>query len=80
MYIAVSFPDTFFYPAETIGNHLLAEAVLSSWRELDLALSLMIGVRPQANPALRLAGDAVGRADSRFLEIFAARFRRVVSW
>src|SRR5258707_12486498 len=63
MYMAVSLPDTFFYPAETLGNHLLAEAVLPSCRELNLPICLMIGVRLQANPALRLAGDAVGRAD-----------------
>src|SRR5258708_13026954 len=63
MYMAVSLPDTFFYPAETLGNHLLAEAVLPSCRELDLPISLMIAVRLQANPVLRLAGDAVARAD-----------------
>ena len=74
MYMAVSLPDTFFYPAETIGNHLLAEAVLPSCRELDLPLSLMIGVRLQANPELRLAGDAVGRADLRSLENLCRAF------
>src|SRR5260370_12840627 len=68
MYMAVSLPDSFFYPAETLGNRLLVEAVLPSCRELDLPLSLMIGGHPQANPALRLAGDAVGRADLRSLE------------
>jgi hypothetical protein len=74
MYMAVSLPDTFFYPAETLGNHLLTNAVLPSCRELDLPLSLMIGVRPQANPALRLAGDAVGRADLRLLENLCRTF------
>jgi hypothetical protein len=67
-YMAVSLPDTFQFPAETIGNKLLTEAVLPSCRELDLPLSLMIGVRLQVNPRLRLAGDAVGRADMRALE------------
>ena len=74
MYTAVSLPDSFFYPAETLGNRLLVEAVLPSCRELDLPLSLMIGVRPQANPALRLAGDAVGRADLRSLENLCRTF------
>jgi hypothetical protein len=74
MYMAVSLPDTFFYPAETLGNHLLVEAVLPSCRELDLPLSLMIGVRLQANPALRLAGDAAGRADLRSLENLCRTF------
>ncbi len=74
MYMAVSLPDAFFYPAETLGNYLLADAVLPSCRELDLPLSLMIGVRPQANPSLRLAGDAVGRADLRSLENLCRTF------
>lgn len=68
VYMACSLPDTFQFPAETIGNRLLREAVLPACRELNLALSLMIGVRKQVNPRLRLAGDAVGRADLRSLE------------
>jgi hypothetical protein len=67
-YMAVSLPDTFAYPQETVGNRLLTEAVLPACRELRLPLSLMIGVRKQVNPRLRLAGDAVGRADLRALE------------
>ena len=74
MYMAVSLPDTFIYPAETVGNRLLAEAVLPACLELDLPLSLMIGVRLQANPALRLAGDALGRADLRCLENLCRTF------
>lgn len=74
MYMAVSLPDTFLYPAETVGNHLLAKAVLPACVELDLPLSLMIGVRLQVNPALRLAGDAVGRADLRSLENLCRTF------
>ena len=68
VYMAVSLPDTFRYPEDSIGNKLLVEAVLPCCRELDLPLSLMIGVRNQVNPALRLAGDAVGKADLRALE------------
>jgi hypothetical protein len=74
MYMAVSLPDSFLYPQETIGNTLLTEAVLPACRELDLPLSLMIGVRLQVNPDLRLAGDAVGRADLRSLENLCRSF------
>jgi hypothetical protein len=73
-YMAVSLPDAFAYPAETIGNRLLTEAVLPACRELGLSISLMIGVRPQVNPALRLAGDAAGRADLRSLENLCRTF------
>jgi hypothetical protein len=73
-YMAVSLPDTFEYPEDTVGNRLLREAVLPTCRELNLPLSLMIGVRKQINPRLRLAGDAVGRADLRSLENLCHEF------
>jgi len=74
VYMAVSLPDSFQYPQATVGNRLLKEAVLPACRETDLPLSLMIGVRKQVNPALRLAGDAVGRADLRALENLCREF------
>ena len=73
-YMAVSLPDTFQYPQDTVGNRLLREGVLPTCRELNLPLSLMIGVRKQVNPSLRLAGDAVGRADLRSLENLCHEF------
>src|SRR6202790_4990295 len=74
VYMAVSLPDTFAYPQNTVGNRLLTEAVLPACRELEIPLSLMIGVRKQVNPALRLAGDAAGRADLRALENLCREF------
>ncbi|OLB20966.1 MAG: glucuronate isomerase [Acidobacteriales bacterium 13_2_20CM_55_8] len=74
VYMAVSLPDTFQFPADTIQSKMLAEAVIPSCREFDLPLSLMIGVRLQVNPRLRLAGDAVGRADLRVLENLCRTF------
>lgn len=74
LYMACSLPDTFEYPDETVGNRLLKEAVLPACRELDLPLSLMIGVRRQVNPRLRLAGDTVGKADLRALENLCREF------
>lgn len=68
VYMAVSLPDTFQFPEDSAQGRLLREAVLPSCREFDLPLSLMIGVRRQVNPKIRLAGDAVGRADLRSLE------------
>jgi hypothetical protein len=65
VYMAVSLEDTFRFPDESITSKILREAVLPSCREFDLPMSLMIGVRRQVNPAIRLAGDAVGRADLR---------------
>ena len=68
IYMAVSLPDTFQFPEQSVRGRLLAEAILPSCREFGIPLSLMIGVRYQVNPALRLAGDGVGRADLRAVE------------
>ena len=68
IYMAVSLPDTFNFPEETIQSRILSDAVLPACREFELPLSLMIGVRYQVNPRIRLAGDGVGRADLRAVE------------
>lgn len=68
VYMAVSLPDTFQFPDNSARGKILREAVLPSCREFNLPLSLMIGVRRQVNPKLRLAGDGAGRADLRALE------------
>jgi len=68
VYMAVSLSDAFRYPEDSVLSRILSEAVLPTCRELDLPMSLMIGVRKQVNPRLRLAGDAVGRADLVALE------------
>src|SRR5438045_1848494 len=74
VYMAVSLPDTFNFPEDTIQSRVLSDAVLPSCRELDIPLSLMIGVRYQVNPRIRLAGDAVGRADLRAIEHLCRSF------
>ena len=74
VYMAVSLPDRFTFPEDTIQSRVLSDAVLPSCQELDLPLSLMIGVRYQVNPRIRLAGDAVGRADLRAIEHLCRSF------
>lgn len=63
VYLGVSLPDDFAYPEDSARGKLLKEAVLPACKEHNIALSLMIGVRRQVNPALKLAGDGLGRAD-----------------
>ena len=48
--------------------------MLPACREFDLPLSLMIGVRYLVNPALKLAGDAAGKADLRAVERLCAGY------
>lgn len=73
-YMAVSLPDTFQYPLDDARTRLLAEAVIPACLDRRIPLSLMIGVRRQVNPAIRLAGDAAGRADLRSIENLCAQF------
>jgi len=68
VYMAVSLTDDFQFPEDSVQGKILSRAILPSCREFDIPLSLMIGVRRQVNPRIRLAGDAVGKADMRALE------------
>ena len=74
VYLAVSLPDTFRFPAADVRTKLLAGAILPACRDLKVPISLMIGVRRQVNPALRLAGDAAGKADLLALETLCREF------
>ena len=67
-YVAVSLPDTFKYPEATVRNTLIDEVVLPTCLQHDLPMALMIGVRRQVNPRLKLAGDGVGCADLKSLQ------------
>ncbi len=74
VYMACSLPDTFEYPEDSLRGRLLKEAVIPSCGEFNIPLSLMIGVRYQVNPAIRLAGDAVGKANLRAVEHICVEF------
>ena len=63
LYLAVSLPDEFAWPAENTRARLIRDVVLPACREHRLPFAMMIGVRRSVNPALRDAGDALGRAD-----------------
>ena len=63
LYLAVSLPDSFRYPEDSLTGKLIAEAVVPVCRETGLPFALMVGVKRLLNPALKLAGDGVGRSD-----------------
>ena len=63
VYLAASLPADFRFPDDDMRNRLLREVVLPVAKDHGLALTLMIGVRRGVNPALREAGDGVGKAD-----------------
>lgn len=72
LYMAVSLPDDFNFPASDARDRIIREAVLPAAREHELPFAVMIGVRRNVNPALRSAGDGVGRASVAALERLCA--------
>jgi hypothetical protein len=73
-YLLVSLPPDFAFPADADCARLLEGAVLPHCRDTGLPLALMLGVKRQVNPQLRLAGDGVGRSDLGALERLCAQF------
>ncbi len=63
LYMAVSLPDDFKFPADDARDRVIREVVLPTAREHGLPFAVMIGVRRSVNPALRMGGDGLGRAD-----------------
>jgi hypothetical protein len=74
VYMACSLPDTFAYPEDSLRVKFFRESVLPVCREVGIPMSVMIGVRYLVNPALKLAGDAVGKADLRSVERLCVHF------
>ena len=72
LYMADSLPDTFQFPGEDFTAQMIANCVLPVARDTGTPFAMMIGVKRQLNPALKLAGDGVGRCDIRAVEQMAA--------
>ncbi|HOW72771.1 MAG TPA: glucuronate isomerase [Phycisphaerae bacterium] len=62
-YMAVSLSPSFRFPEDGPCGRLIEECILPVARQAGIPFALMIGVRRQVNPGLRLAGDGVGAAD-----------------
>ena len=71
-YLMVSLPPSFRYPSNEGAAKVLEQAVIPHCREHGLPLALMMGVKRAVNPALRLAGDGMGRANLQSLENLCA--------
>jgi hypothetical protein len=68
IYLALSLPPEFRYPAEggaieRSGQAILEKAILPVCAERGLPFAMMIGSRLRVNPELRDAGDMVGKSD-----------------
>jgi hypothetical protein len=73
-YLMVSLTPEFEFPAKDDCARIIAEAVLPHCRDHGLPFALMLGVRRQVNPNLRLAGDGVGRSDLEALQNLCAAY------
>jgi hypothetical protein len=74
VYMAVSLEDYFLYPIDDIRTRLFRDAVLPACHDANIPMSLMIGVRRQVNPAIKLGGDGSGMTDLRALETMCRDF------
>jgi hypothetical protein len=63
VYIAASLPPDLSVDDGSDRAKVILECVLPIAREYNLPFAMMIGVKKLLNPALRLAGDGVGKAD-----------------
>lgn len=72
LYMALSLPPDFDYPEKTVRGRLIDECVIPVAREKGIPFALMIGVRRQINPNLRMAGDGMGLASVEAVERLCA--------
>lgn len=68
LYMAVSLPPDFVFPEDDSRGTLMTECLLPIAEEKGIPFALMIGVTRAVNPALRTAGDSLGKADIRSVE------------
>ena len=73
-YCMVSLGPDFAFPSNDATAQLIEHAVMPHGREHGQAFALMIGVRRNVNPQLRLAGDSVGEGDVAAVERLCAAF------
>jgi hypothetical protein len=72
IYVACSLTPDWRYPDDSPTTRVINEAILPVCRERNIPFAVMIGVRRQVNPRLRLAGDAVGKSDIASLDRLCA--------
>jgi hypothetical protein len=73
-YVMVSLTPDFRFPEKSDCARIIAEAVIPHCRDHSLPFALMLGVKRQVNPNLRLAGDGEGRSDLQALQNLCAAY------
>ncbi|MFC1528795.1 glucuronate isomerase, partial [Candidatus Latescibacterota bacterium] len=67
-YMAASLPAGFTFPDDSPCSRIIEDCIMPSGKELGLPFALMIGVKRQVNPDLKIAGDSVGKSPISSLE------------
>lgn len=74
LYMAVSLPPDFAYPEDSVRVKIIDHCIVPAARECGIPFATMIGVKRSVNPALKLAGDGVAKADVGALERLCAAY------
>ncbi|HVE41555.1 MAG TPA: glucuronate isomerase [Planctomycetota bacterium] len=74
LYVGVSLPPTFAMPEKSVTAQILERSLLPVCEEMNLPLALMIGVKRQVNPQLRMAGDGMGRGSVEAVEYLCSKY------
>lgn len=74
LYLAVSMPGDFLYPADDHRNRMIDEVMIPVCQAQQIPFALMIGVRRRVNPQLRLAGDMSMRSDVSAVEAMCRKY------
>jgi hypothetical protein len=74
LYIAVSLPDSFVFPDDSLRTRLIEDVVLPVCRQKNLPFAMMIGVKRGVNVQLKSAGDGIGKADIKAVETLCQSF------
>ncbi|WP_164762941.1 MULTISPECIES: glucuronate isomerase [Paenibacillus] len=76
LYLAVSMPGDFAYPADDHRSRMIDEAMIPVCTDKGIPFALMIGVRRRVNPQLQSAGDMSMRSDSGAVEALCRKYPR----
>lgn len=76
VYMAASLPPSFKVPCDSPASIIIEECVIPVCGERNVPFAMMIGVKKLVNPALRLAGDSVGKGDINTVEYLCSKYPR----
>ncbi|WP_284638632.1 glucuronate isomerase [Paenibacillus silviterrae] len=77
LYMAVSLPNDFAYPEDSVRARIIDECIIPVAREAAIPFAMMIGVKRKVNPSLKDAGDSLGKSDIGTVERIVSKYQDV---